>query len=287
MAVAASRIHTFAEGLDHPECVAVHPDGSVWAGGEGGQIYRMPPEGGKVEEVARVPGGFVLGIAFDPGGRRLLACDLRNRCIWRIDLSARRPEVFARGADGHAFSIPNHLVFARDGSVYASDSGAFGKKAGKILKFDGDGRGVVWHEGPFAFANGLALSSDERTLYAVSSFLPGVERIAVKSDGTAGRRSIFARLPGTVPDGAALDAKGNLYVCCYAPSRIQRIAPDGTVSVAVEDWTAHALGSPTNIAFGGPKFDQLFAANLSRWHVARIDLRVKGMPLAVHAVSGR
>jgi len=22
----------FADGLDHPECVAVHPDGSVWSG---------------------------------------------------------------------------------------------------------------------------------------------------------------------------------------------------------------------------------------------------------------
>jgi hypothetical protein len=31
----------FAEGLDHPECVAVHPDGSVWCGGEAGQIYRI------------------------------------------------------------------------------------------------------------------------------------------------------------------------------------------------------------------------------------------------------
>jgi hypothetical protein len=28
----------FASGLDHPECVAVHPDGSVSAGGEAGQI---------------------------------------------------------------------------------------------------------------------------------------------------------------------------------------------------------------------------------------------------------
>ena len=36
----------FAEGLDHPEGVAVHRDGSVWAGGEGGQVYRVAPGGG-------------------------------------------------------------------------------------------------------------------------------------------------------------------------------------------------------------------------------------------------
>jgi gluconolactonase len=30
--------------LDHPEGVAVHPDdGSIWCGGERGQIYRIEP----------------------------------------------------------------------------------------------------------------------------------------------------------------------------------------------------------------------------------------------------
>ncbi|MFM8485773.1 MAG: hypothetical protein ACKOCH_05525, partial [Bacteroidota bacterium] len=58
----------FASGLDHPECVAVHPDGSVWAGGEAGQIYRISPDGRVVEEVANT-GGFVLGLAFSPGAK--------------------------------------------------------------------------------------------------------------------------------------------------------------------------------------------------------------------------
>ena len=38
-------VSIFADGLDHPECVAVHPDGSVWAGGEGGQIYKISEDG--------------------------------------------------------------------------------------------------------------------------------------------------------------------------------------------------------------------------------------------------
>ena len=37
----AIKISLFADGLDHPECIAVHTDGSVWAGGEAGQIYRI------------------------------------------------------------------------------------------------------------------------------------------------------------------------------------------------------------------------------------------------------
>ena len=34
MSIRVDQISIFADGLDHPECVAVHPDGSVWAGGE-------------------------------------------------------------------------------------------------------------------------------------------------------------------------------------------------------------------------------------------------------------
>jgi hypothetical protein len=53
--------------LDHPEGIAVHPDGSVWCGGERGQIYRLDPDGTSLEEVAST-GGFSLGMAFDAAG---------------------------------------------------------------------------------------------------------------------------------------------------------------------------------------------------------------------------
>ena len=43
MNISINDIEIFADGLDHPECVAVHPDGSVWAGGEAGQIYKVSP----------------------------------------------------------------------------------------------------------------------------------------------------------------------------------------------------------------------------------------------------
>src|SRR6185503_4273962 len=93
-------VSIFADGLDHPECVAVHPDGSVWAGGEAGQIYRISADGKDCEEVART-GGFNLGIAFSPDASWLAVCDLKNHCIWRLDARSARLEVFARGAGGH------------------------------------------------------------------------------------------------------------------------------------------------------------------------------------------
>ena len=38
--------------LDHPEGLAVHRDGSIWCGGERGQIYRIEPDGSSMEQIA-------------------------------------------------------------------------------------------------------------------------------------------------------------------------------------------------------------------------------------------
>ena len=45
MALSLKRASIFADGLDHPECIAAHPDGSFFAGGEAGQIYRISRDG--------------------------------------------------------------------------------------------------------------------------------------------------------------------------------------------------------------------------------------------------
>lgn len=272
----------FADGLDHPECVAVHPDGSVWAGGEAGQIYRISADGKTMDQVADTS-GFILGIAFSPGGEWLAICDLNNHCLWRLDIRSAKLTTFSEGVDNFRFNIPNYIVFDNSGNLYISESGEFRKITGKILKFNSDGKGEIWHEGPFNFANGLALDRDQKSLYVVSSWLPGVERIKINSDGSAGERSVYCTLPETVPDGIAFDADGNLLVSCYTPNRIYRIAPDHTSVVLVDDWEAHTLSNPTNMAFGGEKFDHLYVSNLGRWHILKINYAKKGLPLASYS----
>jgi len=271
----------FADGLDHPECVAVHPDGTVWAGGEGGQIYRISEDGKQVEELVNTA-GFVLGIAFSPGGDWLAICDLNNHCLWRLDIRSLALKKFSEGADGHSFNIPNYPVFDNSGILYVTESGAFREVSGKVLKFTSDGSGSIWHDGPFNFANGLALDADQTYLYVVSSWLPGVERVKINSNGTAGERSVYCTLPETVPDGIAFDGEGNLLVSCYTPNKIFKIEKDFTATVLYEDWEAHTLSNPTNIAFGGKNFDLLFVSNLGRWHILKIEYQKKGMPLASH-----
>ncbi len=278
------------EGLDHPECVAVHPDGSIWAGGEAGQIYRAGPDGSQFHEVANT-GGFILGIAFSPDASWLLACDVGKKCLWRVDTESGAISLFSRGARSHQFKIPNYASFTRDGRIFVSDSGTPDKTDGLITAFDADhsGNGVVWHDGPFNFANGLCLSPDEDALYVVCSFLPGVERVEIKPDGSPGAREVFLELPRTVPDGLAFDVDGNLYVSCYSPNHIYRVAPDGSAELLLDDWKMHTLSNPTNIAFGGPDFDRMYTANLGRWHITQIETGVVGQPLPCHeqSVSGK
>lgn len=274
----------FADGIDHPECVAVHPDGSVWAGGEAGQIYKISNDGKNIELVANT-GGFILGIAFNRTCEWLAACDLNNHCLWKLDLKSFELTKLSTGVRGHSFNIPNYIVFDKDDNFYVTESGGFRVVTGKILKYTPDGKGTIWHNGPFSFANGLALDSDQEFLYVVSSWLPGVERIKIDRDGSARERSVYCTLPKTVPDGIAFDGDGNLLVSCYTPNVIFKVDENQNVTELVEDWEAHTLSNPTNIAFGGSNFDQLFVASLGRWHILKIDYGSKGMPLVSHKRS--
>jgi sugar lactone lactonase YvrE len=259
----------FCEGLDHPEGIAVHQDGSIWAGGEAGQIYRISPDGSKVEEVANT-GGFILGIAFSPDMSWLAICDLGKKCLWKLQLEDLSLSIFSNGTEDHLFNIPNYAVFDQSGNLYVTESGAFREITGKILKFNPSGDGAVWHQGPFNFANGMAMSSDQKSLFVVCSWLPGVERIGINRDGSAGEREVYCTLPQTVPDGLALDKAGVLYVSCYTPNTIYKVLPDRTTTVLVNDWEGHTLSNPTNIAFRGESEEEMFSANLGRWHITRI-----------------
>ena len=273
-------VRLVADGLDHPECVIYHPDGFLFAGGEAGQIYRVSLQG-QVEEIANT-GGFILGMAISPNKEWLAICDLKKKCIWKLNLTSFELELFAKGAENHLFNIPNFVCFDKSENLYVSESGAFREVSGKILKFDKEGKGSIWCDGPFNFANGMAIDQSGTFIYLVCTFAPSVERVEILPNGSGGRRQVFVSFDKIVPDGLAFDASGYLLVSCYAPNKILSVSPDGIVSEVIDDWEAHTICNPTNIAFGGKSFDELFIANLGRWHIASIKPGVQGLPLPWH-----
>jgi len=140
--------------------------------------------------------------------------------------------------------------------------------------------------GPLGYANGLALSADERFLFMVESNTDSVLRFEIRADGSVGSAELYADGCGRFPDGLTLDADGNLYVCCYASDEIWRISPAREKSLFAWDRWAILLGSPTNMAFGGKNFDELYVANLARTTITRAKIHRKGQPLANQKATG-
>ena len=58
-------------------------------------------------------------------------------------------------------------------------------------------------------ANGLAIDAREEWLYVIQSMASNILRFPLR-DGGVGEPEIFATLPGTVPDGLAFAASGNI-----------------------------------------------------------------------------
>jgi gluconolactonase len=271
-----AQFEVFASGLDHPECIALDRDGQVWAGGEAGQIYRIDASGAVTTMTTL--GGFIAGIAFSPLDHALYVCNAKQG-LMRVEADGRHA-LFAAEAAEHKIVCPNYPVFDRRGRLYVSDSGKWKQRNGFLLRFEADGSGHVIG-GPLGYANGLALSADERWLFMVESDADRVYRFALTSDGQLGRGEVYAESVGRLPDGLALDEAGNLYVACYASDEIWRISPLGEKSLLGWDYHAILLSRPTNLAWGGENSDVLYVANLGRDTITRAHLPgVRGQRLA-------
>jgi gluconolactonase len=260
------RFEVFASGLDHPECVAFDREGLLWAGGEAGQVYCIDRTG-KVETIATL-GGFTGGIAFSPDNQ-LYVCN-PSLGIVRVRRDGKH-EVIAADAGRQPLVSPNFPVFDSKGNLYVTDSGNWRKRNGYLLRYDWTGNGVPV-AGPFGYANGLALSTDESRIFMVESDTNCVFVL----DTATFEPKLYAEGVGRLPDGLALDETGNLYVSCYASDDIHRIAPDGTRSLVAHDPFAILLSRPTNMAFDD---EWMYVANLGRTTITRARVGAKGQRL--------
>jgi len=262
----------FATGMDHPECVAFDRDGNAWAGGEAGQIYRIDATG-MVRTVATL-GGFNAGMAFSPVDQALYVCNAKLG-VFRVETSGKY-ELFASEAAGQKIVCANYPVFDRRGRLYVTDSGKWKQQNGRLLRFSENGHGVAIR-GPLGYANGLALTADERSLFLAESDTDRIYRLELADDGSLGECHVYAQSVGRLPDGLTLDEAANLYVACYASDEIWRISPGGERTRIGWDYHAIVVSRPTNLAWGfgdtgGGNRDVLYVANLGRDSISRARL---------------
>jgi len=210
----------------------------------------------------------------------LYACDLAQHNVAKITPSGDVC-VYSSGAPDRPMATPNYPVFDAVGNLYVSDSGGWHEHNGCIFRVRPGGATEVLSDEVVDFPNGMALHPDGTHLYVVVSQAqpPGVVRIALNGDGSAGSPERVAGLPYNVPDGVAFDEERNLYIACYTPDVIYRVKPDGQIDVVASDWESVTFATPTNLAVCGQDRRTLVVASLSRWHLTKGHMSIPGARL--------
>jgi gluconolactonase len=231
-------------GIDHAEGLAVAADGTIWCGGEEGQVYRGQVEGSP-QNVATLR-GRTLGFAVDGDGNAYCA-DPDGPGLYRITPGGEVAEVSNGSVDRPAI-YPNHPAFLPSGEILWTDSGNWGADNGCLFMTSPGGSTKIADRSACRFPNGLAVSPDRRTLAVVESALPGVASLSIDGTTLHGYR-VLVELPDTVPDGVAFDADGGLLISCWAPDAILVLRAGGELETVAYDPLRFAFDQPTNIAF--------------------------------------
>lgn len=235
--------------VDHPEGVAIDADGTIWCGGEEGQVYvlRLDEE---PREVARLD-GHLLGLALDGAGAAYCVALGARPGLYRVTREGETALV-TEGTPERRARIPNHPLFLPDGTLLLTESGDFGADSGCTFAVPPGGAPEttrIADESCRRFPNGLALHPSGEEVWVVESTLPGVAALRLAADGALSDYRVVCETPGHVPDGIAFDVEGRALVSCWTPDTILLVERDGSVRTLLHDPLRQQLISPANVAF--------------------------------------
>ena len=215
------------------EDVVVDPDGYVITGTEDGAIFRVHPDGRRIDRIGHT-GGRPLGIELLPDGRVLVADAHRG-------LLALDPVEGAKGGgieplvttiDGRAMKFCNNAAVAGNGDIWFSDSSlkysieqwkddfVQNTRTGRLFCRRASGAVEQVLDG-LAFANGVALAADESFVAVAETGARTVVRHWLTPSKTAGgavgqRDYLVTDLPG-YPDNIARGSDGLIWVTIASP----------------------------------------------------------------------
>src|SRR6478672_12527563 len=130
------------------EDVVVDADGWVFTGTEDGAVFRVRPDGGRIDRVGHT-GGRPLGLELLPDGR-LLVCDA-HRGLLALDPDDGGIEVLASLVRGQRILVCNNAAVHSSGDIYFSDSSRVfplerwktdieqDTRSGRLLRYHPDG----------------------------------------------------------------------------------------------------------------------------------------------------
>jgi sugar lactone lactonase YvrE len=206
------------------EDVLVDADGWVLTGTEDGSIFRVRPDGQRIDRVGDT-GGRPLGLEHLPDGR-VLVCD-GHRGLLALEPSTGAIEVLTERVDGRPVNVCNNAAVHSSGDIYFSDSSqafplerwkadlAQNTATGRLLKRAADGSTEMLIDG-LRFANGVALSADESFVAVAESGGRTVVRRWLTGERAGKVDHLVADLPG-YPDNIARGSDGLIWVTIGSP----------------------------------------------------------------------
>ncbi len=216
-----------------------------------------------------------------------LVCDASHHAVLHLSAYGEMLEPASKECDGKPLRGPNDLSLdTPHGGFYFTDPGGSSREnpIGTVHYVNKDGKTLLLDDG-LAYPNGIVLRPDGKTLLVGESKRNRVLTYDVIGPGKVGSRMVFAALPSkdtgqgqidNQPDGMCLDAAGNLYVAHYGMKQVQVLDPAGKLVARYDGGNL----TTSNVAFGGPRMDQLFitgALKSGPGGLFRIDLGVKGL----------
>lgn len=216
-----------------PEHIAIGRDGKLYAAVASGNILRMNPDG-SAQEVFVNTGGRVLGFDFDATGNLIAADAMKGLLAIAPD---RKISVLTDKVGGDPIRYADAVVVAASGKMYFTDAstrfapsqwgGSFEASVLDILEQQATGRVLEYDPAThatrivargLAFANGIALSRDEQTLFVNETGKYRVWKIAVNADNldlsrgaASGATVLFDNLPG-YPDNLMRGLDGRIWL---------------------------------------------------------------------------
>ncbi|MEJ8850905.1 SMP-30/gluconolactonase/LRE family protein [Variovorax rhizosphaerae] len=225
-----------------PEHIAIGPDGMLYTTVASGNILRMRPDGA-AQQVFVNTGGRVLGFDFDAAGNLIAADAVKGL----LSVSpAKQVSVLADKVGGDPIRYADAVAVARGagsgGRMYFSDAstrfapadwgGTFEASVLDIIEQSSTGRILVYDPATKAtrivarglsFANGVALSTDEKSLFVAETGKYRIWKIDVQARdldlraGPVAQASVlFDNLPG-YPDNLMRGLDGKIWAGLVKP----------------------------------------------------------------------
>jgi sugar lactone lactonase YvrE/enterochelin esterase-like enzyme len=263
----ASPWQLVSEGYKFTEGPAANAKGEVFFNDiPNSKTYKIALDGKVSEFIA--DSKRANGQHFGPDGR-LFAVATGEQKILSYDAEGKATTV-AEGIAG------NDLVVAHNGNLYVTHPLANKGETSKVWLIRPDGTKQEVDSGGVRFANGIALSPDQSLLYVADYRSHWIYSYQVQPDGTLAhkQRYYWLHVPDaddqSSADGMRADRDGRLYVAtkmgiqvCDQAGRVNCILPTPN-------------GRVSNVCFGGPNFDILYATCGDK--VFKRQLKVSGPP---------